>query len=223
MKHNNRYIFLGPPGSGKGTQAKIIAGNLSVPHIDMGSTIRAAIKNGTEAGLKAKAYVEAGQLVPADIVIAMALERLKESDTKNGFVLDGYPRSIEQAEALEKFLTEKKMGIKVFNLQVPVEKIIARLGNRLLCSKCSAVYNRLTKPPKVEGKCDECKGDLYVRADDNPETIRNRFRTYEEETAPLIGFYSKQGNLVDVNADGEIDQITGNIVSIVSKRHEIEV
>jgi len=218
MEHDNRYIFLGPPGSGKGTQAKIMAENLGVPHIDMGSTIRAAIKNKTEAGLRAKPYVDAGNLAPPDIVIAMALERLDTDDTKRGFILDGYPRSIEQAESLEKYLTKRNMGIKVINLQYPVEKIVTRLSNRLVCSVCGAVYNRGTKPSKVEGKCDECDGSLYVRVDDNPETIRNRFKIYEEETAPLIGFYSKRGMLVDVNADGDIEVITKKIMSVMSSK-----
>jgi len=217
MDYDNRYIFLGPPGSGKGTLAKRITDRLNLPHIDMGSTIRNAIKSGTASGLKAKSYVEAGELVPAEIVIAMAIERLNQDDTKNGYILDGFPRSIAQAEALEKYLTVKKMGIKVLNLHVPVEKIVSRLGNRILCSKCGAVYNRITMPPKVEGKCDVCVGDLYVRADDNPETIKNRFKTYEDETAPLIGFYTRRGNLVDIDADGDIDEIIENIMSVVSR------
>ena len=216
MDYDKRYIFLGPPGSGKGTQANRIAKNLHLPHIDMGNTIRHAIKTGTDAGLKAKSFVEAGQLVPAKIVIEMAMERLKKDDTKNGFILDGFPRSIEQADALEEYLAEKQFGIRVLNLQVPVEKIVERLGNRILCSHCGAVYNKVTKLPKVEGKCDSCDNALYIRADDNPDTIRNRFKTYEAETAPLIDFYKQRGNLVDVEADGDIDEITEAIMKVVS-------
>jgi adenylate kinase len=206
MELNKRYIFLGPPGSGKGTQAKVVADKLGLPHIDMGSTIRAAISKGTEAGRKAKEYVESGQLVPSDIVIAMAEERLAQNDTKSGFILDGYPRSISQAEALEKYLKDNKLNIKVLNLNIPVENVVERLSSRMMCRDCSAVYNTKTKPPKK----------LYVRADDNPDTIKNRFKTYEDETAPLIGFYSKKGALINIDASGDIDRITKNILDAIS-------
>lgn len=216
MESNKRYIFLGPPGSGKGTQAKVVAEKLGLPHIDMGSTIRAAISKGTEAGKKAREYVESGQLVPSDIVIAMAEERLKQDDTENGFILDGYPRSITQAEALENYLKTNELNVKVLNLGIPVENVVERLSSRMMCRVCSAVYNTKTKPPKHEGVCDSCNEELYVRADDNPDTIKNRFKTYEDETAPLIGFYSKKGALIDIDASGEIDQITKNILDAIS-------
>lgn len=216
VNHDNRYIFLGPPGSGKGTQAKIIAEKLGLPHIDMGSTIRAAIKNETPSGVEAKRFVEAGELVPNDIVVAMAEERLNQDDTENGYILDGYPRSIDQAQALENYLKSRELGIKVLNLQVPVGNIIERLTSRLMCSGCSSVYNTKTKPPKVEGVCDACGDELYVRADDKPETIQNRFKTYEDETAPLIGFYSERGAIINIDADGGIENITNNIVDAIS-------
>jgi adenylate kinase len=216
MESNKRYIFLGPPGSGKGTQAKVVADKLGLPHIDMGSTIRAAIGKGTEAGKKAKEYVESGQLVPSDIVIAMAEERLKQNDTENGFILDGYPRSLSQAEALEKYLKVNKLNVKVLNLNIPVENVVERLSSRLMCRGCSDVYNTKTKPPKRKGVCDSCNSELYVRADDNPETIKNRFKTYEDETAPLIGFYSKKGALINIDASGDIDRITKNILDAIS-------
>lgn len=216
MNFDNRYIFLGPPGSGKGTQAKIVAERLGLPHIDMGSTIRGAIKNQTPAGIEAKAYVEAGDLVPNEIVIAMAEERLNQDDTDKGYILDGYPRSLDQAEALETFLKAGDFGIRVLNLQVPVDNVIARLTSRLMCNGCSSVYNTKTKPPKQDGICDSCGGKLYIRADDKPETIQNRFKTYEDETAPLIGFYTERKAIINIDADGGIDNITKSIMDAIS-------
>jgi adenylate kinase len=217
MDFNKRYIFLGPPGSGKGTQAKIVAKALDLPHIDMGSTIRAAIRNESEAGRMAKSYVDAGQLVPDEVVIAMAEERLNEGDTGSGFILDGYPRSLKQADALEKYLSTRNMGIRVLNLNIPMELIVDRLTSRLMCRNCGAVYNTKTNPPRNQGVCDVdgCNGELYQRNDDKPETITARFKTYEAETAPLIDFYSSKGVLMEIEATGNIDEITLKIMEKV--------
>ncbi|MBU1023471.1 adenylate kinase [bacterium] len=217
MDRDKRYIFLGPPGSGKGTQAKIIAEKLGLPHIDMGATIRKAIKDKTATGITAKTFVESGKLVPGDIVIKMAEERLKQDDTDSGYILDGFPRSLQQAEALESYLRSKNSGINVINLQVPVETIVDRLSSRLMCTGCPAVFNTKTMPPKVEGICDKCGSELYVRTDDNPDTIKSRFGTYENETAPLIDFYSERNSLLNINADGGVEEITDSIMNVISE------
>lgn len=200
-----RLILLGAPGAGKGTQAEKIVEKYSIPAISTGNIIRAALKEGTEMGLKAKSYMEAGQLVPDDVVIGIIKDRLAQSDCENGFILDGFPRTIPQAQALE------DMGVaidKVLDIEVPDEKITARMSGRRVCSKCANSYHLLYKKPKQEGICDACGGELVQRKDDAPETVQARLKEYHEMTEPLKDFYQKLGKLVIVEGQEEVADTT---------------
>lgn len=200
-----KLILLGAPGAGKGTQAEKICEKFNIPAISTGNIIRAALKNGTEMGLKAKAYMEAGQLVPDDVVIGIIKDRLVEDDCKNGFILDGFPRTIPQAQALE------DMGVEidaVVDIEVPDEKITARMSGRRVCSKCANSYHMEYKKPKVEGVCDACGGELVQRNDDAPETVQARLVEYHEMTEPLKGFYEKLGKLRIVEGQEEVADTT---------------
>ena len=200
-----KLILLGAPGAGKGTQAEKICEKLHIPTISTGNIIRAALKNGTEMGLKAKAYMEAGQLVPDEVVIGIIKDRLKDDDCKNGFILDGFPRTIPQAQALV------DMGIdidKVIDIEVPDEKIIARMSGRRVCSKCANSYHMEYKKPKVDGICDACGGELVQRKDDAPETVLARLEEYHEMTEPLKGFYDKLGKLNVVEGQEDVSDTT---------------
>ena len=200
-----KLILLGTPGAGKGTQAEKICEKFNIPAISTGNIIRAALKNGTEMGLKAKAYMEAGQLVPDDVVIGIIKDRLVEDDCKNGFILDGFPRTIPQAQALE------DMGVEidaVVDIEVPDEKITARMSGRRVCSKCANSYHMEYKKPKVEGVCDACGGELVQRKDDAPETVQARLVEYHEMTEPLKGFYEKLGKLRIVEGQEEVADTT---------------
>jgi adenylate kinase len=191
-----KIIMLGAPGAGKGTQAKQIAAKYDIPHISTGDIFRANIKNGTELGKKAKAIIDAGGLVSDEITIGLVKDRLSQPDTKNGYILDGFPRTIPQAEALEKFA---KIDAAV-NFDIADEAVVERLGGRVCCKECGQMYHVKFNPPKVEGKCDKCGGTLYTRDDDKTESIQNRLVVYRKSTAPLIDFYKAKGNLVDVDA-----------------------
>ena len=200
-----KLILLGAPGAGKGTQAEKICEKFNIPAISTGNIIRAALKNGTEMGLKAKAYMEAGQLVPDDVVIGIIKDRLVEDDCKNGFILDGFPRTIPQAQALE------DMGVEidaVVDIEVPDEKITARMSGRRVCSKCANSYHMEYKKPKVEGVCVACGGELVQRKDDAPETVQARLVEYHEMTEPLKGFYEKLGKLRIVEGQEEVADTT---------------
>lgn len=200
-----KLILLGAPGAGKGTQAEKICEKFNIPAISTGNIIRAALKNGTEMGLKAKAYMEAGQLVPDDVVIGIIKDRLVEDDCKNGFILDGFPRTIPQAQALE------DMGVEidaVVDIEVPDEKITARMSGRRVCSKCANSYHMEYKKPKVDGVCDACGGELVQRKDDAPETVQARLVEYHEMTEPLKGFYEKLGKLRIVEGQEEVADTT---------------
>lgn len=200
-----KLILLGAPGAGKGTQAEKICEKLHIPTISTGNIIRAALKNGTEMGLKAKAYMEAGQLVPDEVVIGIIKDRLKDDDCKNGFILDGFPRTIPQAQALV------DMGIdidKVIDIEVPDEKIIARMSGRRVCSKCANSYHMEYKKPKVDGICDACGGELVQRKDDALETVLARLEEYHEMTEPLKGFYDKLGKLKVVEGQEDVSDTT---------------
>lgn len=203
-----RTILLGPPGAGKGTQAAEIVKRHSIPHISTGDIFRANIKNGTELGKKAKAYMDRGELVPDDLTCEIATTRLLEDDCKDGFILDGFPRTVYQAEKLDEFLAAHDMKLsKVVNLQVADEVILNRMTGRRVCSKCGATYNINGLPSKVEGVCDECGGELIQRADDNEETVRNRLSVYHEQTAPLIEYYTKQGIIADIDGAASFAEI----------------
>lgn len=200
-----KLILLGAPGAGKGTQAEKICEKLNIPAISTGNIIRAALKNGTEMGLKAKSYMDAGQLVPDEVVIGIIKDRLKDGDCKNGFILDGFPRTIPQAQALV------DMGIdidKVIDIEVPDEKITKRMSGRRVCSKCANSYHLEYKKPKVEGICDACGGELVQRKDDAPETVQARLVEYHEMTEPLKGFYENLGKLRIVEGQEEVADTT---------------
>lgn len=199
-----KLILLGAPGAGKGTQAEKICAKLSIPTISTGNIIREAIKTGTEMGIKAKEYTESGMLVPDEVVIGIIKERLSQDDCKNGFILDGFPRTIPQAEALDKM----NFGIDcVLSIEVPDEQIVNRMSGRRVCG-CGASYHIEHKKPVKEGICDICGGELICRKDDAPETVKERLRIYHEQTEPLKGYYEKSGLLKIVDGQGDVDYIT---------------
>ena len=199
-----KIIMLGAPGAGKGTQAKMIAEKYCVPHISTGDIFRANIKNGTELGVEAKKYIDQGLLVPDELTVKILLDRVAKDDCENGYVLDGFPRTIPQAEVLDKALTE--LGDKIdyaINVAVPDENIIKRMGGRRACLTCGATYHVEHIPPKTEGICDKCGQELVLRDDDKPETVKNRLDVYHKQTQPLIDYYSNKGVLKVV--DGTVD------------------
>lgn len=198
-------ILLGAPGAGKGTQAEVICDKLSIPAISTGNIIREAIKNGTEVGLKAKSYIDAGDLVPDEVVIGIIKERLEMDDCKNGFILDGFPRTIPQAEALD------SMGIRidtVLEIEVSDEKVVARMSGRRVCQDCGASYHLEYKKPSKEGVCDACGGELIIRKDDKPETVLDRLNVYHTQTEPLKDYYKNCGKLKVVRGQEEVKDTT---------------
>ncbi len=198
-------ILLGAPGAGKGTQAEIICQKKNIPTISTGNILREALKNGTEMGLKAKTYMESGQLVPDEILIGIIKERLGEDDCKNGFILDGFPRTIPQAEALD------AMGIgidAVLDIEVPDDEIVTRMSGRRVCEACGSSYHVVHKKPKVEGKCDSCGGTLVQRKDDHPDTVKERLEVYHTQTEPLKEYYSNQGKLLVVHGQDAVETTT---------------
>ena len=211
-----KIIMLGAPGAGKGTQAKQIAEKYSIPHISTGDIFRANIKGGTALGMEAKEYMDKGQLVPDELTVRILLDRVANDDCKNGYVLDGFPRTIPQAEVLD---TEvKKLGETVdfaIDVDVPDENIINRMGGRRACLKCGATYHMTYIPPKKEGICDACGSELVLRDDDKPETVKKRLDVYHEQTQPLIDYYKKQGILKTVDGTQDMDKVFADIVSIL--------
>lgn len=209
-----RLILLGAPGSGKGTQAKNIAEKVGITHVASGDLFRAAATRGDELGNQAKHYMEQGLLVPDEITIKMILERIDAPDCSKGVMLDGFPRTLEQAKALDQALGDKKLKIdRVFYINVSTDELVRRLSGRFICRKCQAPYHKVSSPPKEEGKCDKCGGELYQRADDTPETVRKRIDVYTKETSPLIDYYNKAKKLVEIDGEGNIDSITKNIIA----------
>lgn len=209
-------ILLGPPGAGKGTQAVKLVEKYNIPQISTGDIFRANIKGETELGKKAQEYMNAGQLVPDELVVDLVTDRLAQDDCKNGFLLDGFPRTIAQAEALDKYLEEKNEKIDiVINFRVGKETLMERLTGRRVCKDCGASYHLKNIPPKQEGICDVCGGVLYQRADDNPETVENRINVYEEQTAPLIGYYTDKGNLANFDGEQPHDTVFEQIVEAI--------
>lgn len=209
-------ILLGPPGSGKGTQAKLITEELKIPHISTGDLFRYNIKNVTELGKKAQEYMNAGRLVPDALVLEMLFDRVAEDDCKNGYLLDGFPRTIPQAESLDKFLgTSAKQT--VVSLTVSDDVIIKRISGRLSCPVCGHIHNIFISPSKVEGICDKCGGELMQRPDDNPEVVQERLKVYLEQTAPLIEYYKAKGSLKTVNGVQDSQSIFKEIRSVTSQ------
>ncbi|HHW43343.1 MAG: adenylate kinase [Thermoanaerobacteraceae bacterium] len=209
-----KLLIMGPPGAGKGTQAEMLVKELQITHISTGDMFRAAIKEGTEMGKKAKEYMDKGELVPDAVVVGMVKDRLQKPDCEKGFLLDGFPRTLAQAEALDDTL--KTMGIAldaVINIAVPRDKLMARLTGRRVCRNCGASYHILFNPPEVEGKCNSCGGELYQRSDDNEEAVANRLDVYEAQTQPLIEYYQGKGLLKNINGDQEIKKVLEDILA----------
>lgn len=211
-----KVIMLGAPGAGKGTQAKQIADKYSIPHISTGDIFRANIKNGTELGEKAKTYMDQGLLVPDELVVALVADRIQQDDCKNGFVLDGFPRTIPQAEALDAALEKinEKMDYAI-DVDVPDENIINRMSGRRACLNCGATYHIVSIPTKVEGICDRCGSPVVLRDDDQPETVKKRLEVYHEQTQPLIDYYRKQDILKTVNGVQPMEEVFQSIVEIL--------
>jgi len=214
------FIFLGPPGSGKGTQTSRLADKLSIPHIDTGSLLRKSIKEGTEQGIIAKSFIDKGQLVPIDVVSNVIKERLLKNDCADGFILDGFPRSIEQAEALKRITDEigrfslKDDALAIY-FEIDTEALVHRLVNRRSCPKCGTIYNLISNPPKIMDYCDICDTKLVTREDDNEQTARLRFVTYEKETAPLYDYFKQMGILKEIDADRSILEIWDEVKEVV--------
>ena len=209
-------ILLGPPGAGKGTQAKMLIDKYGIPQISTGDMLRAAVKAGTQLGLEAKKYMDKGELVPDEVVIGLVKERLQEPDCTKGFMLDGFPRTVAQAEVLDKELEGMGKAIDhVICIEVPNEELIARLTGRRTCKECGAGYHLKFDPPKVDGVCDKCGGELYQRDDDNEETVKARLKVYQDQTFPLIDYYDKQGKLRRIDGVGEIKTIFERITKVL--------
>ena len=213
-----KLVILGPPGAGKGTQSKKIVERYNIPHISTGDILREHISLGTDLGKEAKGYMDQGTLVPDSLVLSLVQERISRDDTKNGFLLDGFPRNVSQAVSLDAELD--KLGInldKVINIVVDPKELISRATSRRVCSACGATYNVVAKPPKVEGKCDFDGADLITRSDDKEETVSVRIQVYTDQTSPLIDYYKAQGTLFDVDGSQSIDEVTKDIFEGLDK------
>lgn len=209
-------ILLGPPGAGKGTQAKRLIDKYSIPQISTGDMLRAALKAGTALGLEAKKYMDKGELVPDSVVIGLVKERIQQNDCGKGYMLDGFPRNVSQAEALDKMLAELKQNIDdVICIEVPNEELLGRLTGRRTCRGCGAGFHVMFDPPKKDGVCDKCTGELYQRDDDNETTVKSRLDVYAKQTEPLIGYYKKQGKLRSINGVGDMEAIFGRITAVL--------
>ena len=213
-----RLVLVGPPGAGKGTQAQFIAAHLAIPKISTGDIFRENVGQGTELGLAAKKYMDAGDLVPDEVTIAMVRDRLAEDDASDGFLLDGFPRNVPQAETLEKTLEDMGSGLDVvLELVVDDEEVIRRLSGRRTCHNCGHIWHVDFDPPSHEGRCDQCGGELFQRDDDKAETVRHRLEVYAAQTAPLIAFYAERGLLVGIDATGPVDDVTERAIEALHR------
>lgn len=214
-----RVILLGPPGAGKGTQAKLMEQRLQLPHLSSGDLLRRAVAKRTELGVVAKRYMDRGELAPDDLVIGMIEERVLGSGGERGFILDGFPRNVRQAQALDGMLERRSMGLDhVFSFSAPRAEVIRRISGRRTCGGCNAMYHVVFDPPRAEGVCDRCAGRLLQRDDDREETVAARLDVYERETAPLCDHYRERGLLREVDAIGDVEQIFGRILSFMNGR-----
>lgn len=214
-------LFMGPPGAGKGTQAEKVVETFGIPHISTGDAFRLAMKEGTPLGLKAKEYVDQGLLVPDDVTNGIVRERLQQEDCQSGFLLDGFPRTIAQAEALDGMLGEMGKRLEhVINLKVDRSLLLARLTGRRICKSCGSTYHMVFNPPKQEGVCDKCSGELFQRSDDTEEKVGTRLDEYTNKTAPLLDYYREKGLLREVNGEQDIDRVTADIVTILRGQGE---
>ncbi|OGC35511.1 adenylate kinase [candidate division WOR-1 bacterium RIFOXYB2_FULL_48_7] len=210
-------IFLGPPGSGKGTQAKMLAEKTKIPHISVGDILRDEVRKGSDLGKQAKEHMEAGRLVPDELTIELTRQRIGQADCIRGFIMDGFPRSLKQAVAFDKMLEEQKKNLDaVVYFNISDEEVIERLSGRRSCKNCGAVYHLKNLPPKVEGICDVCGGELYLRKDDEESVIRTRFEVYAKSTQPLIDHYSKMGKIIEIDAAKPIEEITAEMLKITA-------
>ena len=215
-----RLVLLGPPGAGKGTQAQVLSKDLNIPHISTGDMLREALKAASPLGLEAKAYMEKGALVPDELVIALVRERLSKSDAKKGFILDGFPRTPEQAKSLDESLKELKMPLDVvLYFKTSLAVIIARLSGRRVCGQCGKNYHQVNFRPKVEGACDVCGGKLIQRPDDKEETIEKRLKVYEDQTAPLIDYYKRKNILSEVSGDLDVKELNAELLKLFKKKN----
>ncbi len=212
-------IFLGAPGAGKGTQAATVAEKLKLAHIATGDMFREAQKQETELAKQAKGYMEKGMLVPDEITIQMVLERITAPDCERGVIFDGFPRTLEQAKALDEALErQSKMIDSVVYIKVTDAELLERLGGRWICRQCQTPYHMVNSPPRTPGRCDRCGGELYQRPDDTPETVKKRLRVYFAETAPLIDYYARAGKLLEVGGEGSVDEVRERILTSLEKR-----
>jgi adenylate kinase len=214
-----RIVLVGPPGAGKGTQAAFLAKNLSIPHISTGDLFRANISQGTELGKQAKAYMDAGNLVPDEVTIGMAKDRMEQPDAEGGFLLDGFPRNVSQAESLDETLAAESMKLDaVLDLEVPEDEVVKRIAGRRICRKDSShVFHVVYKQPAVEGVCDVCGGELYQREDDSETTVRKRLEVYHTQTEPIIDYYREQGLVVTISALGKVDEVTARAMAALKR------
>ncbi|CAM5506889.1 adenylate kinase [Streptomyces afghaniensis] len=214
-----RIVLVGPPGAGKGTQAAFLAKNLSIPHISTGDLFRANISQQTELGKLAKSYMDAGNLVPDEVTIAMAKDRMEQPDAENGFLLDGFPRNVSQAEALDELLETESMQLDaVLDLEVPEDEVVKRIAGRRICRNDSAhVFHVTYKQPAKEGVCDVCGGELYQRDDDSEETVRKRLEVYHTQTEPIIDYYKAQGLVVTISALGKVEEVTARAMEALQR------
>lgn len=213
-----QIVLFGPPGAGKGTQAQLLSDEFNIPHISTGDILRENVKKGTVLGKKAKTYMDKGELVPDKILIDLIKDRLQKPDTRKGFLLDGFPRTIPQAEALDNILDDLNKRLDaVINIDVGEAELIRRLSGRRICRSCGASYHLVFNPPKASGVCNVCGGELYQRADDTEEAIKNRLKVYKKQTQPVMNYYKEKGLLIDVDGEREIDDIFSDISSTLEK------
>ena len=213
-------VLMGLPGAGKGTQAERIVEQYNIPHISTGDMFRTAMKEGTELGLKAKSFMDQGQLVPDEVTIGIVRERLEKDDCKNGFLLDGFPRTVPQADALEQLMEQLERKIDyVINIDVDSTILLERLTGRRICKDCGSTYHLVFNPPAKEGVCDKCGGELYQRADDNAETVGNRLEVNIKQSKPLLDFYESKGYLKNINGQKDINEVFEDIVALLGEKH----